>query len=146
MDYFEYGNLKEEYKSWAKTFSGPDDQLLARRFGKGQVIAINKLGLLSNVLSDYFKHKPPMRLIEFVLIPKSEGYELELIDESDESYIDASVYAIPCIVFTQTLERVKIIEPICLTAQSLGFAWRTDKKPIMEVFDILFELNDSSLE
>jgi hypothetical protein len=143
---FDIEKAKDEYKSWTETFPGHKDQLIARRFEKGQVISIDDLSFLSNILSDFFRNKSLTFYCEFVLIPTSKGYDLELIEASDECYVEASIYSIPCKEFTQSLERLGIKEPICLTAQSLGFAWRTDKEPIMELFDILFELNDSSLE
>lgn len=146
MKEFDIKKAQEEYKSWSETFPSPQDQLIARRFEKGQVISFDDLSFLSNILSGFFKNKTPTYHCEFVLIPTEKGYNLELIEASDESYIDSCVNSIPCRVFTLSLERMGVTEPICLTAQSMGFAWRTDKKPIMELFDILIELDDWSLE
>lgn len=146
MKEFDIKKAQEEYKSWSETFPGHQDQLIARRFEKGQVISIDNLSFLSNILSDFFRNKSLTFYCEFVLIPTGKGYDIELIEASDESYVEASVYTIPCKEFTLSLKRLGVTEPICLTVQSLGFAWRTDKKPIMELFDILNELDDWPLE
>lgn len=139
---FDVHELKETYKSWSDEFSNHENELIAKRFAKMGPVKIQKLDELNNVLSSFFKGKSACTVCEFVLIPFEDHFEMELTEEQHLDYVDASVNSIPCAVLTKAITKMELNEPLVLTAQCLGFAWRTDGKPIMEIFDILNEMND----
>jgi len=135
--------LTETYKSWTDTFAMHSNELIAKQFAKMGPIKIQSLHEMNNVLASFFKGKPQTTVCEFVLIPQDGYYEMELTEEQYLDYVDASVNSIPCLVLTKAIEKMDLNEPLVLTAQCLGFAWRTDGKPIMEIFDILQEMESA---
>lgn len=142
MDHNDLSELEDIYKSWSKTFTGHPDQLLWRRFEKKGIVTIGTIYEASQVLAGLFSNKSPTTLCEFTINKADSGYSLEMIALIDEGYVDACVSSIPCSVFHLALERHGLEYCEVFQAQAMGFIWRADKKPIMEVFDVVQELED----
>ena len=130
----------EFYKSWSDTFPMHADEFISKRFVKGDPIKVDSIHELNPILSSFFKNKSNTCSCEFVVIPQDGHWLIEFTEENELDFIEATTTSIPCSVLTKGIERLNLKEPMILTAQSLGFAWRTDEQPIMEIFDILEEM------